>query len=362
MISPGRRGICLCVLLLLLAGLAPTHAQYIASDTVRRVAVCLTPKLSCSQHLDFLHSRVGGLPGGCRYLDAGYPGCLLPAALTVSRYHPMHRVGPLFVAAFPNPSSFKNLSRKEVFTTFDTLAVVYRDPWSRLLSAFRDKFQVESRGVPAAFRRDWLQGYSLDAGQDVLVRYFEAVLGTRVGDLNEHFGRQVDMCLHHRVLARPLSNYSVAGAGMESGLDAVSALFGFTGTQSFYALYGHAPSPRPGSVHEVSAGLLRRVYAFLRADYDKLCALFPPTACYPRIPHYRNVSDDTVVLVDVGTGALMPKADCRADASLSMCQRQGQGQGQGVVGSGRNITRENMIKNMIKNFKMNKKTGETEMK
>lgn len=302
--------------LLLLVMLETAFPEKIASNIETRAAVCLTPKLASSQVLDFLHYFVGGFPAGCKYLPRGFLDCPpVPRSTLLSRYHVYHQVGPLMISKLDYPSVENNQTRLSILKHFDTIAVIYRDPWNRLLSAFRDKFVKDCNSDPEKFQRKWLPEYSLDASKDELVRYFEAVLAADPAHLDGHFNIQSSMCLHQRIIGNP--TFKLIGVPMETGLNKITDLFGYGGNFSFYKMFGHGPRPTSGILHEVPAGLLGRVYSFLIPDYETLCNLF--STCYPRISEFTNMRPDESVLVETGLGVTMPKSECRQNTASLLC-------------------------------------------
>jgi hypothetical protein len=257
---------------IMLSMLAVVHSISYIHQQKKNVTVCITPKIGCSESLDYIRWMEVGPPRACVYSPLHIPNWRVNC--TGSYSFDRYSSDSLFPLLFTDiPGGLSNIR------SHSKVVILYRDPWKRLLSGYQDKFLSDNR---LRCKPHCLQLYfhsDLDYnGENTLQNFFIAMVteheSGQSAKFNKHFLLQSEQCLSEKMLKfvfNPAKNFTVRGGDIDKGgHDEISSALGHYGNDSLTSMLGHSYSERLESCFDISASVLGRVLHFLSADYKRI--------------------------------------------------------------------------------------------
>jgi hypothetical protein len=148
------------------------------------------------------------------------------------------------------------------------LGIVYRDPWSRLLSGFMSKFVNTCNLDYKMFRSKYMGTLDLAVKTNPLQDYFVAIVKAADHKLNEHFIPQRYQCLSQRFIRPMMSKVALVGVELSTDMNMISALLNHHGPDSYSNALPGSYEHTSSLCYEVGAAVVRRLAAWLQTDYD----------------------------------------------------------------------------------------------
>lgn len=249
--------------------IADTSGSGIVQQTEKKVSICTTPKVGCSEQLDYLRWMEVGPPKACVYTPNHIPNWELNCTVKIERkvrYVPDDMPPLRFLQSSPPVCPAKN-----------TLVVMYRDPWNRLLSGFGSKFHSHCKQDVKCFQKGFMPNFNPE-GTNHLHAYLLGIADIHEQEktMNAHFSPQHKTpCLSESLMESVSSNHCELRSGDidNGGLDVVSSALGHVGNDSFTSYMGSSYH-MPETCYNIPAHLLARVVPFLAGDYERIHALF----------------------------------------------------------------------------------------
>eukprot|EP00967_Tisochrysis_lutea_P019603 scaffold22291_cov32-Tisochrysis_lutea.AAC.5 len=157
------------------------------------------------------------------------------------------------------------LSQELILDDVSRVVILVRDPFSRAMSAFRNKFHDDCKCGRVCFKKKWIPVFdtSASASSD-MERYMSAIIAMSPTRLNEHFKLQVLQCLQEKYL----SNRNVVLGDLEhQGMNILSGALGHR-RRATDVMGGAYPST--DMCYDVSTKVLTRFIETLMPDYRML--------------------------------------------------------------------------------------------
>mmetsp|Transcript_18297 Transcript_18297/g.58423 ORF Transcript_18297/g.58423 Transcript_18297/m.58423 type:complete len:295 (+) Transcript_18297:581-1465(+) len=229
-------------------------------QTEKHVLLCLTPKVACSEVLDYLRWFEVGPPLACAFEPYHVPSARETCSNNVSGTYSTHSrytrlpLGPL------RPMSLGDAGNQTVHHNL----LLYRDPWIRLCSGFRSKMIGLCKMDVSCFRKFYMPHISMDSNRSVLERYFDAVVHSN--HLDRHFRPQAMQCLKN---PKPFENILTTPIDIDNpdSLDQIGVILGH---QGFTSVMGRGYSWPNRYCSTIQTSLMARISKFLSLDYHIL--------------------------------------------------------------------------------------------
>lgn len=223
-------------------------------NSITNLIICITPKIACSEILDFVRWTQLGLKA-CDFQPTHIYNYSKFCENTLPR--DSHR---RYEAIDVYPLKFCRWTWDCMQEKNKQFLIPVRDPWNRFLSAFHDKIEIynDYNFIP------WMSRDTTNTSS-LFDNYITSIV-ERPYKLNEHFMLQKDQCLAESIL-----NYnSIKLLDIENhGLNEISSYINTS--KSFEDMMGHQYT-NMGKVYCYNMSIMqtRQVFEFLKADYDIL--------------------------------------------------------------------------------------------
>lgn len=276
-------------------------------------AICMTPKIGFSETLDYVRWTVEGPQYACNFGPT-----YVRNATTFCSTAQLHRNQTRYARLntkhlfFCQPGqTLRQCGRHQWGAANITMAILIRDPWDRLLSAYRSKFMGDHPAL-RVLMSSTMNRISAFAGQNVskitpLCQYLhyigfqQAVVGysSASRSINSHLMPQTASCLHESVNEWHGNATKCIAIDKGHGFDTISELLGLNGSMRFSNIMVGKYSTQIGDyshkmsfIHEccnISKTLARHLDDFLTPDYLAMAQQCNVIYEHPRLS-MRNVS------------------------------------------------------------------------